>query len=69
MFVRERNSAPSPLTSALAGKIVVPDHARFDEARRAWNLAWVGGQCVRGGLLRARARAAAGHRPSGRPHA
>ena len=30
---------PSPLTSALAGKIVIPEHARFDEARRAWNLA------------------------------
>ena len=29
----------SPLTSALAGKIVIPEHARFDEARRAWNLA------------------------------
>jgi UDP-N-acetylenolpyruvoylglucosamine reductase len=30
---------PSPLTSALAGKIVIPGHARFDEARRAWKLA------------------------------
>ena len=30
---------PSPLTSALAGKIVIPEHASFDEARRAWNLA------------------------------
>jgi FAD/FMN-containing dehydrogenase len=30
---------PSRLTSALAGKVVIPEHARFDEARRAWNLA------------------------------
>ncbi len=30
---------PSRLTSALAGKVVIPGHARFDEARRAWNLA------------------------------
>jgi FAD/FMN-containing dehydrogenase len=30
---------PSRLTSAVAGKIVIPEHARFDEARRAWNLA------------------------------
>ena len=30
---------PSPLTSALAGKIVIPEHASFDEGRRAWNLA------------------------------
>jgi FAD binding domain/Berberine and berberine like len=30
---------PSRLTSALAGKVVLPEHARFDEARRAWNLA------------------------------
>ena len=30
---------PSRLASALAGKIVIPEHARFDEARRAWNLA------------------------------
>jgi hypothetical protein len=29
----------SRLTSALAGKVVTPEHARFDEARRAWNLA------------------------------
>jgi FAD binding domain/Berberine and berberine like len=30
---------PNRLTSALAGKVVTPEHARFDEARRAWNLA------------------------------
>jgi FAD binding domain/Berberine and berberine like len=30
---------PSRLTSALAGKVVIPEHAGFDEARRAWNLA------------------------------
>jgi FAD/FMN-containing dehydrogenase len=30
---------PSRLTSALAGKVVIPEHARFDEARGAWNLA------------------------------
>ena len=30
---------PGRLTSALAGKVVIPEHARFDEARRAWNLA------------------------------
>jgi hypothetical protein len=29
----------SRLTSALAGKVVIPEHARFDDARRAWNLA------------------------------
>jgi hypothetical protein len=32
-------SSPSRLTSALAGKVVIPEHVRFDEARRAWNLA------------------------------
>ena len=32
-------SSLSRLTSALPGKIVTPEHARFDEARRAWNLA------------------------------
>jgi hypothetical protein len=31
--------APSRLSAALAGKVVIPEHARFDEARRAWNLA------------------------------
>ena len=30
---------PSHLTAAIAGKIVIPEHPRFDEARRAWNLA------------------------------
>jgi FAD/FMN-containing dehydrogenase len=30
---------PIRLTSAVAGKMVIPEHARFDEARRAWNLA------------------------------
>ena len=30
---------PSRLASALSGKIVTPDHAGFDAARRAWNLA------------------------------
>ena len=30
---------PGPLTSAFAGKMVIPEHVRFDEARRAWNLA------------------------------
>jgi FAD/FMN-containing dehydrogenase len=29
----------SDLASALDGKIVTPEHARFDEARQAWNLA------------------------------
>jgi hypothetical protein len=32
-------SSPSRLTSALPGKVVIPDDGRFDEARRAWNLA------------------------------
>ena len=32
-------NSPSRLTSALAGKVVIPEHARFDEARRAFNLA------------------------------
>jgi len=32
-------SSPSRLASAVAGKVVLPEHARFDEARRAWNLA------------------------------
>jgi len=31
--------SPSRLPSALSGKLVIPEHARFDEARRAWNLA------------------------------
>ena len=30
---------PSQLASALHGRIVLPEHARYDEARRAWNLA------------------------------
>jgi FAD/FMN-containing dehydrogenase len=30
---------PSRLASALHGKVVIPEQARFDEARRAWNLA------------------------------
>jgi hypothetical protein len=30
---------PSRLTSALAGKVVIPGHAGFDQARRAFNLA------------------------------
>jgi FAD binding domain/Berberine and berberine like len=30
---------PSRLASALHGKIVIPEHARFDETRQAWNLA------------------------------
>jgi FAD/FMN-containing dehydrogenase len=32
-------SSPSQLTSALPGKVVLPEDVRFDEARRAWNLA------------------------------
>jgi FAD binding domain/Berberine and berberine like len=32
-------SSPSRLASAVAGKVVLPEHAGFDEARRAWNLA------------------------------
>jgi FAD binding domain/Berberine and berberine like len=36
---RKHLRPPSLLTSALAGKLVIPEHARFDEARRAWNLA------------------------------
>ena len=31
--------SPSRLASMLEGKIVIPQHARFDEARKAWNLA------------------------------
>jgi len=31
--------APSRLASVLAGKLVIPEHAGFDEARRAFNLA------------------------------
>jgi len=34
-----RFNSPGRLTSALAGKVVIPGHARFDEARRAFNLA------------------------------
>ena len=30
---------PGRLASTLEGKLVIPEHARFDEARRAWNLA------------------------------
>jgi FAD/FMN-containing dehydrogenase len=30
---------PSSLASVLAGKIVIPEHGRFDQARRGWNLA------------------------------
>ena len=30
---------PSRLASALDGKLVVPEHGRFHEARQAWNLA------------------------------
>jgi FAD binding domain/Berberine and berberine like len=32
-------TVPSRLASALDGKIVIPEHARFDDARLAWNLA------------------------------
>jgi hypothetical protein len=32
-------SSASRLTSALPGKVVIPEDVRFDEARRAWNLA------------------------------
>jgi len=32
-------SSPARLTSALAGKVVIPEYGGFDEARRAWNLA------------------------------
>ena len=32
-------SSPSRLTSALPGRVVIPEDVRFDEARRAWNLA------------------------------
>jgi len=33
------NDAPAqPRARALDGKIVTPEHARFDEVRRAWNL-------------------------------
>ena len=31
--------SPSRLASMLEGKIVIPQHVRFDEARQAWNLA------------------------------
>jgi FAD binding domain/Berberine and berberine like len=30
---------PSRLAAALNGKVVLPEHGRYDEARRAWNLA------------------------------
>jgi len=33
-----KTSLPSRSAAALDGKIVTPEHARFDEARRAWNL-------------------------------
>ncbi len=36
---RTQLSSPSRLTSALEGKVVIPEDVRFDEARRAWNLA------------------------------
>src|SRR6516225_1748804 len=36
---RTQLGSPSRLTSALPGKVVTPEDARFDEARRAWNLA------------------------------
>ncbi|HUA45012.1 MAG TPA: hypothetical protein VMA77_07285, partial [Solirubrobacteraceae bacterium] len=40
MSVHQRQlRAPSRLASALAGKLVIPEHAGFDEARRAFNLA------------------------------
>jgi FAD/FMN-containing dehydrogenase len=32
-------TTPSRLAPALHGKLVIPEHARFDEARQAWNLA------------------------------
>jgi len=32
-------SSASRLASALPGKVVMPEDVRFDEARRAWNLA------------------------------
>ena len=36
--LQAENPPTSRLASALAGQIVTPEHARFDEARRAWNL-------------------------------
>jgi UDP-N-acetylenolpyruvoylglucosamine reductase len=36
---RAKPRPTSRLASALEGKIVIPEHAGFDEARRAWNLA------------------------------
>jgi hypothetical protein len=36
---RTQLSSPSRLASTLPGKVVIPEEARFDEARRAWNLA------------------------------
>src|SRR6516164_7270089 len=36
---RTQLSSPGRLASALPGKVVIPDDVRFDEARRAWNLA------------------------------
>ena len=33
-----KTSPPSRPAAALDGKIITPEHARFDEARRAWNL-------------------------------
>ena len=32
-----QRSSPSRLTSAMPGRVVIPEDARFDEARRAWN--------------------------------
>jgi hypothetical protein len=36
---RTQLSSPGRLASALPGKVVIPEDARFNEARRAWNLA------------------------------
>jgi hypothetical protein len=36
---RTQLGSPGRLASALQGKVVIPEDARFDEARRAWNLA------------------------------
>jgi FAD/FMN-containing dehydrogenase len=36
---RTQLGSPGRLASALPGKVVIPEDVRFDEARRAWNLA------------------------------
>src|SRR5262249_60924446 len=39
MSPRAQLGSPGRLASTLPGKVVVPEDVRFDQARRAWNLA------------------------------